>query len=79
MTFALATSRIARNMRSYRKRKRRGVCCVTVSITKKEIQGLVNLGYLGPGEQGDRFAIGGAVEAYVADRLETGTSGIAGA
>jgi hypothetical protein len=57
-------------MRSYRKRRRRGLRCYRVRIGHYEIDRLVVAGYLAPGDRKNDQAIQGAAESLIEDALE---------
>jgi hypothetical protein len=57
-------------MRSYRKRRRRGLRCYRVRIGHYEIDRLVAAGYLAPGDRKNDQAIQGATESLIEDALE---------
>jgi hypothetical protein len=53
----------------YRSRQRRGVRVVPVSLNDRELDALVELGHLEPGERSDRRAVQRALRGYVNQRL----------
>jgi hypothetical protein len=54
-------------VRAYRERRRLGVRCVKVPVSKTSIEALVRMGYLPEALQQDVSAIQNAVQTYVAD------------
>jgi hypothetical protein len=63
MTNAASTPRV----RAYRERRRLGVRCVKVAVSKTVIEALVRMTYLPEDLQQDVSAIQKAVQTYVAD------------
>jgi hypothetical protein len=57
-------------MRSYRKRRRRGLRCYRVRIGHYDIDSLIVAGYLAPGDRKNNQAIQGAAESLIEDALE---------
>jgi hypothetical protein len=53
----------------FRKRKKLGLELRTIRVSRKQVQKLVELGYLSLESKGDAQAEGVAVEAYLADSL----------
>ncbi len=49
----------------YRERRAAGCCVVRVEVGPADVEGLVNEGLLGPGESGDRAALGEAIETLL--------------
>jgi hypothetical protein len=64
----------ADRMRRYRERKRRGLTCVTVRLSKLEIDRLVRIHYLEASQCQNRRAIQEAAEAFVSDAFEGSAS-----
>lgn len=63
MTKAASTPRV----RAYRERRRLGIRCVKVPVSRTVIEALVQMGYLPEVLQQDVRAIQEAVQTYVAD------------
>jgi Holliday junction resolvasome RuvABC DNA-binding subunit len=63
MTKAASTPRV----RAYRERRRLGIRCVKVPVSRTVIEALVQMGYLPEALQQDVRAIQEAVQTYVAD------------
>jgi hypothetical protein len=59
----------AERNRRYRKRQRRGQRIVRVQIGRKEIEGLVSMGFLGPGDREDISAIEFGMSAFIDETL----------
>jgi len=60
---------IAERMRSYRRRRRRGLRCVRLQVGRGELDGLVAKGYLAPGDRQDVEAIAVAIDDLIFDWL----------
>jgi hypothetical protein len=63
-------SKTAARMRSYRKRKKRGMRGFLIRVTEGEIDRLLKTGHLEPDDRQSRQAIGEALEAFVSDAFE---------
>ena len=60
-----ARSAAAERMRAHRERRRMGLRCVTVQLREKEIQVLIQKGFLKADARNDVYAIRDAVHAYL--------------
>jgi hypothetical protein len=56
-------------MRSYRKRRRRGLRCVQIRVGLPDVDALVKAGYLATGDRKSAQAIQHATETFVDDAL----------
>jgi hypothetical protein len=59
----------ADRVRSYRRRRRRGLRCIQVQVGPAELDGLVAEGYLLPGNREDSYTIGLAINGLMFDWL----------
>jgi hypothetical protein len=59
----------ADRVRSYRRRRRRGLRCIQVQVGPAELDGLVAEGYLLPGNREDSYTIGLAINGLLFDWL----------
>ena len=64
-TVSLTRSAAAERMRAHRERRRMGLRCVTVQLREKEIQVLIQKGFLKADARNDVYAIRDAVHAYL--------------
>jgi hypothetical protein len=69
MTEAVLSSHGAARMRTYRRRRRKGMRCVQIQIGPADIDRLIERGYLGPTEREDFEAIEAATSAFLSDAL----------
>ena len=60
---------VADRVRSYRRRRRRGLRCVQVQVGRAELDGLIAKGYLLPGNRDDSYTIGLAINGLIFDWL----------
>jgi hypothetical protein len=60
---------VADRVRSYRRRRRRGLRCIQVQVGRAELDGLVAEGYLLPGNRDDSYTIGLAINTLIFDWL----------
>jgi len=56
-------------MRSYRRRRSRGLRCVQLQVGRVELDGLIAKGYLAPGDRQDVDAIALAIDDLIFDWL----------
>jgi hypothetical protein len=59
----------AKRMREYRRRRRRGMRCVTVQVSEADIEALVAKGYLAPSGRAEANAIQEAADMFISDAL----------
>ena len=59
----------AERMRQYRRRRRRGMRCVTVRVSEADIEALVAKGYLAPSGRAEANAIQEAADMFISDAL----------
>jgi hypothetical protein len=59
----------AKRMREYRRRRRRGMRCVTVRVGEADLEALVTKGYLAPSDRAEANAIQEAADMFISDAL----------